>query len=241
VSEITADERSPVARPTLDSLSEATGLALHDALTAESEERTERNAAEAAERIKRGQHWLDWMAVAEGLEVGRNKAMRRAGANRPVGSAYNKAFGGWLNEHKWARDLDKPTRSHLFWCLDHRIEIEAWRATLAQNERARLNHPTATKRRYEATHREAAGAPEPGVKETRSHKLEREIERLTGESDMWRKRAQAEGSLFDLKKDSVENIARVIAGNVSFGRLLSIQKALAEEIKRLRNEQKQAG
>ena len=69
-----------------------------DEQTTESEDRKEKDAAEAAERIKRGQHWLDWMYIAEGLEVGRVKAMRRAGTNRPIGSAYNRAFGDWLNE-----------------------------------------------------------------------------------------------------------------------------------------------
>jgi hypothetical protein len=91
-------------------------MTLHDELTTASEERKEQEAAEAAERIKRGQHWLDWMRIAEGLEVGRMKAMRRAGTNAPMGSRYNKAFGDWLNERPWARELDKPTRNHLFWC-----------------------------------------------------------------------------------------------------------------------------
>jgi hypothetical protein len=76
-----------------------------DEQTTESEDRKEKDAAEAAERIKRGQHWLDWMYIAEGLEVGRVKAMRRAGTNRPIGAAYNRAFGDWLNERSWARDL----------------------------------------------------------------------------------------------------------------------------------------
>jgi hypothetical protein len=238
MSEMAADQRSSVAPPALDSLSETRGLAPHDTLTAANEERAERNAAEAAERIKRGQHWLNWIAVAEGLEVGRIKAMRRAGANRPVGSVYNKAFGLWLNEHKWARDLDKPTRSHLFWCLDHRNDIERWRETLAQNERARLNHPTAMKRRYEATHR----PDESGAKgETRAQKLEREIERLSTELEAWRKRAEAEGSLFDLRKDTATDIAATIAKHVTFYKLTAIQKALAEEIRRLKAKQKHAG
>jgi hypothetical protein len=38
----------------------------------------------------------------------------------------------------WGRDLDKPTRNHLFWCADNRNNIEAWRETLGPNERARL-------------------------------------------------------------------------------------------------------
>jgi hypothetical protein len=65
-------------------------------------------------------------------------------------------------------------------------------------------------------------------------KLEREIKRLTGEVETWRKRAQAEGSLFDLKRDTVKEIAAAIAGNVSLSRLISIQKAITDEIARLR-------
>jgi hypothetical protein len=58
-----------------------------------------------------------------------------------------------MSTRPWALELDKPTRAHLFWCVDHRSEIEAWREILAQNERARLiNHPTAMKRRYETAH-----------------------------------------------------------------------------------------
>ena len=148
--------------------------------------------------------------------------------------------GQWLDPRPWARVLDKPTRTHLFWCVDHRNEIERWRETLAQNERARLNHPTAMKRRYEATHKpDEVGTR--GANETRAQKLEREVERLSSELEAWRKRAMAEGSLFDLKKDTPKDIATTIAGNVSLSRLISIQKAIAEEIALLKADQKQAG
>jgi hypothetical protein len=96
------------------------------------EARKVRAVEEAAARIKRGDHWLDWVAVGEGLTVGRLEAMRRAGTNVPVGAAYNKAFGLWLDEHIWARELDKATRNQALWVVDHRDEIERWRETLAQ-------------------------------------------------------------------------------------------------------------
>src|SRR6516162_9434219 len=121
-------------------------------MATEHEARIEQIAAEAAARIAKGQHWLDWLAVGEGLVVGRLRAMRRAGANRPEGSAYNRSFGNWMDEHKWARDLDKATRNHAMWCADHRAEIEYWRETQASNIRANLNHPTSIKRRFEASH-----------------------------------------------------------------------------------------
>jgi hypothetical protein len=97
------------------------------------------------------------------------------------------------------------------------------------------------KRRYEATHKEETDVKTDGKSESQTMKLEREIDRLTDERDSWRKRAEAEGSLFDLKRDSVKNIAATIAGNVSLSRLISLQKAIAEEIARLKAEQKHAG
>jgi hypothetical protein len=208
-----------------------------DEPTNEHEARKEREAEEAAMRIKRGDHWLDWLAIGEGLMVGRLRAMRRAGTNAPVGAAYNKAFGAWLDARKWARDLDKATRNHALWAADNRDAIERWRETLAQNARARMNHPTTVKRAFDAERKNA-----PTRKgETRTQKLMREIERLSDENSALRKRAEADGSLFGLKRDSLKNIARTIAANVPLSRLTSLQKEIAEEIARLKAVQKQAG
>ena len=48
------------------------------------------------------------------------------------------------------------------------------------------------------------------------------------------KRLQIDGSLFDLKKDSVKVIATTIAGNVSLHRLTALQQALGDEIKAIK-------
>jgi hypothetical protein len=85
------------------------------------------------------------------------------------------------------------------------------------------------KRRYEATHRSDDAAREKPP-ETERDRLLRQIERVTGERDAWRKRAENEGSLFDLKRDTAADIARTIAGNVGLHRLQSLSKALIEEI-----------
>jgi hypothetical protein len=128
---------------------------MNDDATA-SDMRKEELAAQAADRIKSGQHFVDWMMVGDGLQVGRNYAMRKAGTNVPKGRGYITAFGVWMDTRPWARELDNPTRNDLFWCVEHRSEIEAWRETLEQNERARINHPTVMKRRYEAAQRDKA-------------------------------------------------------------------------------------
>jgi hypothetical protein len=210
-----------------------------DAASAAHEENAEKAAEEAAERIKRGQHWLDWLAIGKGLVVGRLKAMRRAGTNQPQGSPYNRAFGEWLDSHRWARDLDKATRNHAMWCADNEAAIEAWRETLAQNIRAALNHPTSTKRRYEATTGVKAEAKEKA--EPKAQRIERELEAMSAERDKWKRQAEADGSLFDLKKDPVPSIVRVIAANVTPYRLNELIKGLKEEADRLKAQKRQAG
>jgi hypothetical protein len=220
-----------------------------DQQTTESEDRKEKDAAEAAERIKRGQHWLDWMYIAEGLEVGRVKAMRRAGTNRPIGAAYNRAFGDWLKERPWARDLDKPTRNHLFWCADNRNNIEAWRDTLRPNERARLNHPTALKRRYEVTHNVAetkgAAPPQKVVHEQEVERLKADIEMRDREIDWLKSKRAEDGSLFDIAKTKPDQIARIVLENVGLARSRNIRNALTQAIeaaeRKTRQKSKQAG
>ena len=141
---------------------------------ADKEAHKEALAAEADERIKRGAHWEDWCFVADGFAVGRAKAMRAAGTNRPFGSPYTRAFKNWMAERPWAKNCDNATRAHLLWVADNRSEIEAWRAKLAQNERDKMNHPTTLRRKYDAAHKVAAKDPNAPKKETSRETLARE-------------------------------------------------------------------
>jgi hypothetical protein len=89
------------------------------------------------------------------------------------------------------------------------------------------HQPTTVKRAYDAIHKTAATQAANG--ETRVEKRARD--RTAGEVEAWRKKAQADGGLFDLKKDSVKVIATTIAGNASLHRLTALQQALGDEIK----------
>jgi hypothetical protein len=114
----------------------------------------EARAADAYERIYRHQnHWKDWMYLADGLMLGRRWALEKAGMQEPKGKGYNLAFSRWMSTRAWARDLDPPTRNDLFWCAEHRSEIEAWRDELDERERQKKNHPTHMKRAYAAAHK----------------------------------------------------------------------------------------
>jgi hypothetical protein len=211
-----------------------------DSLTEDNETRLETEAAAAAERIKGGQHWTDWITIGEGLAVGRQKAMRRSGTNQPIGAIYNRAFGEWLDAHKWARDLDKATRNHAIWCADNRPAVEAWRATLAENQRSMINHPSVTKRRYEATTKDKADTPG-AAKETKAQQVERELEAMAVERDKWKRAAEKDGSLFDLKNDPAAIIAQIIGAHCTPYKLGEILKALAAERDRQKAVKKQAG
>jgi hypothetical protein len=192
----------------------------------EGEARREALAIEALQRIRSGQHWQDWRYIADSLQDGREHAQRIAYTNRPIGSAYNRAFGQWMDAHPWSRDLDKPTRSHLFWYLDHRAEVDAWREKLEQKVRDRLNHPTAVKRRYDATHRGPASESDSDDKLSLKDQLamaQEEIARLKGGDG---------GSLFDLMKDDPKTIAQIIMAQMSDAR----RKRMLDHLAKLEEE-----
>ena len=166
--------------------------------------------------------------------------MRAAGTNQPYGKAYTRAFGDWLAERQWTKNIDKGTRSVLLWVADHRSEIEAWRETLAQNERAKLNHPTALKRRYDAAHKPVAAVnPNAPPRETKAEALARDNAQLWDENAKLKRQVEAgDGSLFDLRRDSIEAIVDVIAGNVPLGRFESLQRAMTKKLGALKTEDK---
>lgn len=104
---------------------------------------------EAWRRLKTDSTWDDWVVVGTALDIGRTECMRRAGSNHPIGRAYNEAFSAWLARNEFA-DIDKGTRSRLLDCIEHRAEVESWRASLKLDERLRLNHPNSVWRRWQS-------------------------------------------------------------------------------------------
>ena len=196
-----------------------------------SDERKEILAAEADERIRKGSHWSDWGFIADGFAVGRSKAMHASGSNKPYGKGYTEKFAAWMAERPWAKRIDKSTRNHLLWVADHRSEIEAWRETLAQNERDKLNHPTNLKRKFESAQRVSAKDPALPKKETNKDALVRALDEAHAEI----KRLKADGgSLFDCRKSPLKTIARIMGEEMGLERLVSAQKEIAKEIARLK-------
>jgi hypothetical protein len=99
---------------------------------------------EAWERLKDRERksWADWLLVGEALSVGKTEALRAANTNRAVGSRYNRAIGAWLKDNSLA-DMTPAERYRILLIMERRVEIEAWRASLGDAQRRRLNHPAA--------------------------------------------------------------------------------------------------
>src|ERR1700756_475551 len=105
-------------------------------------------ALAAWERIKSDSYWNDWVEIGETLSDGRTAMLRKLGMNEPTGKKWSDNFGQWLKETGLSNVADKASRSRLIDCMLHRVEIEAWRATLRPEERARYNHPTTVWRQW---------------------------------------------------------------------------------------------
>ena len=211
---------------------------------ADYEQKLEREADEALERIQRGQTWLDWRKVAELFAHGRKLAMLRGHANKPEGKGYNLCFSGWLDAHPKLRSIDKATRNHAMQCIDNIEAIEAWRATLAENQRQTINHPTTVLRRWKAADRETAGGDAAPKKQTEREALREANAELEGEvAKLKRKIEQSGENLFSLS-DTAKNIAMTLAGNLSTGKLGELAKELTNELtkkRKLEAEKKRAG
>ena len=95
--------------------------------------------------------WNNWTAVGVALVIGRTECMREAGVNEPRGRGYNKLFSRWLRMQGFA-EIDAAARSRLLDCMDHRAEIEMFRANLSLDVRLRLNHPNTVWRRWKKSH-----------------------------------------------------------------------------------------
>jgi hypothetical protein len=204
------------------------------------EEARAQEAADAADRLKRGQSWDDWLKIGTFLNIGRNKAMSRAGTNEPIGARYIKAFSEWMAVYAWIGDIDKATRTHSMWCVDHGDELAKLRENMGLTQRMTCNHPTTMRRRWDKAQKEVDKAPT-AKKESRADVIQRELEATAAERDKWRHKAEKDGSLFDLKNDSTKIIASVIVQNMSPHRLRELMKALEAENVRRKAVQKQAG
>jgi hypothetical protein len=193
-----------------------------------------RAGQEAWKRLSSGHAWNDWLLVGEALLAGRLEAMCTAHTNKAEGRRYNEEFGDWLRVNGFDA-IEATTRKRLLKCLEHRNEIQAWRATLATNKLHELNHPGVILRRWQKnivkklddvasqklSHTEKLKASIIALEEDNA-RMKREIER--GGGDLW------------TAQDTSKDIAYVIFRKTS----QSKAREIARELNRLAREVERA-
>lgn len=191
----------------------------------------EAEAEAAAQRVRAGNDFGDWVKIAKGIAEGRRWAMHKAGQNNPVGARYNKAFSEWLQKRPWAQ-WDKATHAHCLWLADNLPAIEEFRAKMAENVRVRSNHPTVMRRAWDRDHKPKGDKGERDA-QTKAAKVEAEIEALAADRDKWKHKAEAAEEFDGVPYDaSVEMIVSMFAQNVTQNKLASLAKALTAEAAR---------
>lgn len=129
-----------------------------------------------------------WLVVGTAANEHKKAAMELAGTDRPIGSAYNKAWRVLGERVPNITNLDNGTRTHAMWMASNWEVVNRWRHTLATNERVKLNHPSAVKRRYEATHCVPGENGQSTAKSSRARaqdqiaRLQEEVDALKGHS-----------------------------------------------------------
>jgi hypothetical protein len=198
-----------------------------------------------------GAHLDDWLAYGPGLMLRRRMAMRMAFVNRPEGKGYVQAFAA-LMEADGLHTMDKTSITAVLWLHDnpeHITILREIRDTMTVGERARLNSPITARQRVEKILkvRKAAaraqtegreGEPEQTLRTSPMARLKdlnaeqaREIEHL---KERLAAAEQRDGSLFDLRRDKIDDIATVIIKNAAPGRVQGLVRALQRQLKELK-------
>ncbi len=185
-----------------------------------------------------------WVPIGDGLLAVRRTVMEALRLKKARGGYYNDAFGKMCAKTPYA-EMHKVERSNMLYCMEHLPDVLEMRVGWTPTERANVNHPTSmAKRLREFLNRAPVdkvrrNASPMALLKDRNEQLSRanldQAERIAAlEADT------NGGSLFDLKRDSADDIVQAIAGNigviVSLGKVEAIGKGLLDEVKRKRQQ-----
>jgi hypothetical protein len=186
-----------------------------------------------------GAHLNEWLAYGDGLMIRRRLAMKIAHVNRPEGRGYVQTFAQ-LMKLDGLEHMDKTSITAVLWLHDEPERMAVLREildTLNVGQRARLNSPISARQRVEKELKVRQGGTEAQSKTSpitilkqslveREHKIAHLEERLAA--------AERDSSLFDLKKDSAEDIAEAIVANVVEHKVRTLIKAMDARLKKKR-------
>jgi hypothetical protein len=185
------------------------------------------------QRMGAGGHLNDWLAYGPGLHIRRRLAMRLAHKNTPEGKGYAMAFNQLMKADGIDTTDSKTMTSFraVMWLNEDPERMTILRETLdvmSPGERSRLNSPITARQRVEKVLDARQGGTEDKLKVSPIAVLKAKLVKQTHEIEHLKERlaaAENDSSLFDLKRDSGDDIGRVIADTVSESKWKTIVKA----------------
>jgi hypothetical protein len=194
-------------------------------------------------RMGAGSHLDDWLSYFPGLAIRRRLAMRLAFTNKPEGKGYAQAFGELMKADGLLDPAVKTSFTAVVWLGDdpERMKVlRELREAMPPGQRSRLNSPITARQRVEAILQARRHGVEESVKTSPVALLkEAMVEQAREIVELKQKLAKHEqGSLFDLKHDSADDIASAITGNLSTHKAKSLADGI---LARLKKSQKPAG
>jgi hypothetical protein len=192
-------------------------------------------------RLGGGAHLDEWLEFHPGLVIRRHLAMRIAFTNRPEGKGYALALSQLYTVDGFdvTDKVLMKTLSDVLWLGDDHSErmiiLRELLAGMTPGERSRLNSPHSARKRVEAVLKARARGDAPQSDRVspleqlkrRNAELERELAQVRAE--LARKE---DGSLFDLKHDTADDIATTMVANLTTYKVEAIVKGLIERTKR---------
>jgi hypothetical protein len=197
-------------------------------------------------RMGAGAHLDEWLAYGPGLDIRRRLAMKLCHTNRPEGRCYTTMFGQLMQHDgmNWTDNTLKTSMTAVLWLYsdpERMTELRNIRETMTPGERARLNSPISARQRVEKILRARVGGTEETMRTAPMTILKKQVaEQNRTIADLQEQLAAAEardGSLFDLKRDSTDNIVKTFVANVTEHRATMIARGILNHYKK----QKPAG
>lgn len=197
-------------------------------------------------RMGAGAHLNDWLAYGDGLMIRRRLAMKIAHVNQPEGKGYVQTFAQ-LMKLDGLDTMDKTSISAVLWLNDEPERMSVLREildTMTVGQRARLNSPISARQRVDKELKVRQGgmeakSPTSPITILKQSLVEREHRIAHLEEQL---AAADAGSLFDLMKDSADDIGKIIADKLSPTKARNIAKAIADNLaEKKKRQQNPAG
>lgn len=195
---------------------------------------------EVRDRIELGERAVLYLRKHESIERWRETGqaiidlqaacMNISRSNKPMGKAYNPIWTELSKHVPHLVALASSTRSDAGWLATNWEAVSAWMEhSLSHEERWRLNHPTAVKRRYTNAHKPSESTTADATSPSPRIALQDQVIKLQAEVDMLRKKGG--GGL--LPSASVDDVTEALfaAHNTAFVRRLieALNKQLVAE------------